>query len=170
MIKGSDKPVPVNYFLEPGYIFLATKPTIISGVVGSCVSVCVYDKKRKTGGMNLFMFPFTGDRQKATAQYGNVSTITLIKMMLERGSEIRHLEAQIIGGAHNTKFSQKDIGRENIIIARKILIKKQVPLVSEDTGGRMGRKIVFNTETSEVAIIKVRQLRGGDWYPYINTR
>ena len=43
-----------DYFLRPGYIYMPDKPTAISAVVGSGVAVCVYDKKRKVGGMNLY--------------------------------------------------------------------------------------------------------------------
>ncbi len=36
-----------NYFLKPGYIFLSENPTVISIVLGSSVSVCLYDSRRK---------------------------------------------------------------------------------------------------------------------------
>jgi len=46
----SSTPVPVNYFLEPGFILVAIEPIVISTVLGSCVSVCLYDINRKMGG------------------------------------------------------------------------------------------------------------------------
>jgi chemotaxis protein CheD len=166
----SDKPVPINYFLKPGYIYVATKPTIISGVVGSSVSVCLYDRKRNTGGMNLFQLPHTSEKKQATARYGNVAIITLVRMMIEHGSDLKHLEAQILGGAYNPDISEENIGQENIHIARKILARRQVRIVSEDVGGEKGRKIIFNTLDNEVAVLKVDKLRSGDWYPYESDR
>ncbi|QTA85258.1 chemotaxis protein CheD [Desulfonema magnum] len=166
----SDKPVTVNYFLEPGYIFLATKPAIISGVLGSCVSVCLYDRKRKIGGMNHFQLPYAREKGLATAIYGNAAIVMLIRMMTSDGSKIKHLEAQILGGAYNPGISQKNIGQENIKVARRILAEKRISVVSEDVGGEKGRKIVFNTNTNEVAVIKVDRLRKGDWYPYESDR
>ncbi len=47
-----------KYFLEPGYIFMTKKPTVISTVLGSSVAVCIFDPKRKIGGMNHFLFPY----------------------------------------------------------------------------------------------------------------
>ncbi len=170
MTTESDKPVTVNYFLEPGYIFLATKPAIISGVLGSCVSVCIHDRKRKIGGMNHFRLPYVREKHLATAIYGNAAIIMLIRMMTGHGSKIKHLEAQILGGAYNPQISQADIGRENIMIARRILDRKRISVVSEDVGGEKGRKIVFNTNTNEVAVIKVDRLRKGDWHPYESDR
>ena len=166
----SKEPIPINYFLEPGYIFLATKPTVISGVLGSCVSVCIYDRKRRIGGMNHFQLPFTKEKHLATARYGNVATVTLVQMMTDYGSKPRHLEAQIIGGAYYPKISGKNIGRENIQVARKLLARKRIRIVSEDVGGEKGRKVVFNTHTNEVAVIKVEKLRSADWFPYEGER
>ncbi|GBC60038.1 chemotaxis protein CheD [Desulfonema ishimotonii] len=166
----TDKPVPVNYFLEPGYIFIASEPTIISGVIGSGVSVCLFDRKKMFGGMNLYQFPYVRERQKATARYGNASTPTLIRMMLNNGSDIRHLEAQILGGAYNRKISHDNIGQENIMAARKFLHRNRIAVTSEDVGGEKGRKVIFNTSNNEVAVMKVDRIRACDWYPYENHR
>lgn len=166
----SGKPVPDDYFLRSGYIFLATKPTAVSAVLGSSVSVCLYDRKRKVGGMNHFQMPYVREKHMATAKYGNVAVMTLIRMMLHDGSKIKNLEAQILGGAYNAGISKKNVGYENIILAKKILAKERIKIVSEDVGGGKGRKIVFNTHTSELASFKVDKLRKSDWYPYENDR
>jgi chemotaxis protein CheD len=163
-------PVPADYFLEPGYVFVATRPVIISGVLGSCVSVCLYDPKQKIGGMNHFRFPQTADRRKASTVYGNVATIALIRMMRNEGAKDRHLEAQIFGGAFNRAVSPKNIGRENVTAARRILARERIRIRSEDIGGEVGRKIVFNTASNEIAVLKVERLRAGDWFPYESNR
>jgi len=159
-----------NYFIEPGYIFVAAKPTVVSGVLGSCVSICVYDHKRKIGGMNHFQFPCTQDENLATARYGNVAVPTLIRLLVHDGSETKHMEAQIVGGAYNPEISSKNIGQDNVRIAKKILSKEKIRVVSEDVGGEKGRKVVFTTNTNEIAVIKVGKLRKSDWYPYEKDR
>ncbi len=170
MATGSNEPVHINYFLEPGHIFLATKPAVISVVLGSCVSVCVYDTKRKVGGMNHFRLPYIGEKHLATAIYGNVATIALVRMIISDGSQKKHLEAQILGGSHNYDISPKNIGKENIMTARRILNRERISVVSEYVGGEKGRKIVFNTATNELAVMGVERLRAGDWYPYEDDR
>lgn len=159
-------PTVQNYFLEPGYLYLPSTPTIISTVLGSSVGVSIYDKKRNVGAMNHFLYPSTDDRAKATGVYGNVATMALVKMLVDRGSNIRHLEAQLLGGAFDPKVCEKNVGFENTGMAKSILLKKGVRIVSEDTGGRIGRKIMFNTLNGEIVVIKVENLRSGDWYPY----
>jgi chemotaxis protein CheD len=163
-------PVPTNYLLEPGYIFVAAKKGVISSVLGSCVSVCLYDRKRKTGGMNHFQLPYVREKHLATARYGNVATLTLVRMMINEGSKRKNLEAQVFGGSHNPEVSAKNVGKENVRVAKKILAREQVRIVSEDVGGEIGRKVVFNTDTNEIAVLKVDKLREGDWYPYEGRR
>jgi chemotaxis protein CheD len=155
-----------HYFLEPGYILVPDTSVSISSVIGSGVSICMFDRKKKIGGMNHFIFPYNATRGKTTALYGNVATITLVKMMLARESSIKSLEAQIYGGAYPPEKNSEDIGRKNIEMARKILLKNQIPITSQDVGGEKGRKVVFNASTNEVAILKVDRLRDRDWYPY----
>lgn len=166
MEKTTGTPLPQDYLLKPGFIYMSNKPVAISTVLGSSVAVCLFDKKLKIGGMNHFQFPGTRERQHSTARYGNVATLVLIRMMLSSGSRTRYLEAQIFGGAHNPAPSSLNIGISNIRTARNILNRRKIKIVSEDVGGEIGRKIVFNTANSEIAILKVPNLRESDWYPY----
>jgi len=169
-MNSANSPTLINYFLKPGYIFLAEKPTVISTVLGSCVSVCIYDRKLKTGAMNRFQYPLTSDRNKTTASFGNVATIAMIRMMEKNGSQKKHLEAQILGGAHNPEISERNIGRENIKTAVSILLKEGISVASRDEGGEKGRKVVFNTFTNELMVFKVEKLRSSDWFPYEGNR
>jgi chemotaxis protein CheD len=161
---------PTNYFLEPGFVVMPDSPTVISAVLGSGVSVCLYDRKRKVGGMNSFQFPLILEKGKTTTRFGNVAVWTLIHMMVEDGSKIKNLEAQIFGGAHNPELSSQNMGHENIRIARRILAREKIAVTSEDIGGSKGRKIVYSTHTNEVAVLKVGKLRNADWYPYEDDR
>lgn len=170
MTETTDKLAPINYLLEPGYIYLAHKPTAVSTVLGSSVAVYLFDAKRQIGGANHFQFPQTRDQKKSTPRYGNVATLKLIQMFLSTGSKLKHLKAQLFGGAYNRELSTRNIGDENVKVARKILNKRRIPIVSEDVGGRIGRKIVFKTDTNETMVIKVENVRKGDWFPYDNTR
>ncbi|MCP3874066.1 MAG: chemotaxis protein CheD [Desulfobacteraceae bacterium] len=170
MTQTSEKPVAQDYFLKPGYIYLPDRPTTISTVLGSSVAVSLYDRSLKTGGMNHFLLPYVESSEKTTARYGNVAVLTLIRMMTANGSNKSNLEAQLFGGAFNSKYSKRDVGRDNLRTAKQILAGRKIKVVSEDTGGELGRKIVFNTGTYEIVILKVDRLRNSDWYPYSGDR
>ncbi len=158
--------VSTHYYLKPGYIFVPDQSVDISTVIGSGVSVCIYDRKKQIGGMNHFRFPYMAQMGKTTALYGNIATTALLRMLLAQESSINNLEAQIVGGAYHPKRKNKEIGRENIEIARKVLLKDRISITSQDVGGEKGRKVVFNTSTNDVAVLKVDRLRNRDWYPY----
>ncbi|MBF0234109.1 MAG: chemotaxis protein CheD, partial [Desulfamplus sp.] len=170
MHKQDNTPLSLDYLLKPGFIYLSDKPISISTVLGSSVSVCLFDKKKRIGGMNHFQLPETTDRKSSTAIYGNVATLALIRMMISNGSNNKHLEAQIFGGAHNSALSHINVGTNNIRTARRILNNKKIRIVSEDVGGEIGRKIIFNTATCEIAVLKAKNLRQSDWYPYESDR
>ena len=165
-----NSPSVINYYLQPGYIYMAVQPSVISTVLGSSVSVCLFDRKRRLGAMNHFLYPSSQDTKTSTSVYGNVATLTLIRMMVKEGASPGHLEAQILGGAFNPDISPRDIGRENIMVARRILRRQRIPIVSEDSGGNRGRKVIFTTHQNEIAVLKVERLRASDWYPYENRR
>lgn len=159
-----------DYLLKPGYIYFPEESTAISAVLGSSVSVTLFDCRLKTGGMNHFLYPVIREKGRTTSLYGNVAVITLIDMIMAEGSRRKNLQAQIFGGAFNTGYSDRDIGADNIATARRILKSKGIKVVSEDVGGIMGRKVIFNTCDSEIALLKVNQLRRSDWYPYEGDR
>lgn len=116
--------------------------------------------------MSHFLYPEKNSDDKPRAIYGDVSIKTLIKIIINKGSQKKHLEAQIFGGAFNNQYSNENIGVKNILSAKKILTKENISITSEDTGGEKGRKIVFDTHTNEIVILKVDKLRQSDWYPY----
>ncbi|MBF0489571.1 MAG: hypothetical protein HQL15_03000, partial [Candidatus Omnitrophica bacterium] len=52
-----------------------------------------------------------------------------------------------------------------IRIVRRILTDRKITIVSEDVGGILGRKIIFNTKNGETAVIKTSRIRRMDWLP-----
>jgi len=150
------------YHLRPGYVFYSADKSAIRTIVGNSVAVCIWDKKLRQGGMSHFMYPSTDLAEKYTPKYGNVSTITLLKSLKEAGSRSQDLEAQIVGGA-NYQYNDDNIGARNIKSARNTLNKYNITIISEDIKGKLGRKIIFDLESGELLIVKVKQIRESDW-------
>ncbi len=114
--------------------------------------------------MNQFVFPSTDKREDMTAQYGNVGIRALFRMLLDMGANRNGLVAQIIGGSECRVFNDEDLGNQNIQLARGVLAQLRVPVVSEDVGGSMGRKVIYHSGTNEMAVFKVDSLRNSDWF------
>ena len=89
--------------------------------------------------MSHFLFPRADRKGKPASQYGNLAIPALIRMLRKLGSRMDHLETQIFGGGSRSLEDSNGIGRDNTKIARKILKKREIPLVSEDIGGVKGR-------------------------------
>ncbi|MCX5854691.1 MAG: chemotaxis protein CheD [Deltaproteobacteria bacterium] len=166
-MSGRDHPL-IDYHLPPGHIYVGHEPSLIWTVLGSCVAVSLWDSLKLIGGMVHFLYPLTADSRKSTAEYGNVAVRCLVKMFLDDGALEENLRAQIFGGAISDTADCAKIAQENLQMARMILKRHHIAVASEDTGGHMGRKIVYNTGSNETIVYKVNAIRQADWYPYVD--
>ncbi len=141
-------------YIHVGEIFVGAKPTEISTVLGSCISVCIYDKFEHIGGMNHYLVPLWNDNGLQSPKYGNISIPKLVDNMLNIGCEKYNLEAKIFGGANVINVSQEDmmIGRKNILIAKEILKEYNIKITAQDTGGTRGRKILMRSDTGKILL------------------
>ena len=142
----------LSHFLYPGALFADYRPHNISTILGSCISVCLYDPVLRIGGMNHFMLPLWNGQGLASPRYGNIAIEKLISKMLNMGSNKNHLKAKLFGGGEviTTNISQFHIGERNIKIAVELLNEQNISIVGTSVGGQNGRKIIFNTYTGEV--------------------
>lgn len=153
-----------SFCLEPGAVFFSRGGGIVRTVVGNGGVVCLWDRLTKCGGMTYYLYPSTEDSGKATARFGNAALVALIRMMEESGSQKSDMSAQIIGGASPEDQEYNHLGERNTAFAKAFLQKKGIKIMSEDIGGHMGRKILFDVSTGHAAVYKVHQIRETDWY------
>ncbi len=157
-----------RYHLEPGKVFALGEPALISAVLGTCVAVCLHDRRLKIGGMNHFLYPRTKmfSNSRPDPQYAEFSIPALIKQMQKKGCRTEDLEAQIFGGSQLMGLADSNLGEKNIKMARRLLKKNGIRVVSEDVGGFKGRRLIYHTGTNETMVMKTHRLRRGDYYPY----
>ncbi|MFH1139509.1 MAG: chemotaxis protein CheD [Pseudomonadota bacterium] len=154
----------LNSFLEPGHVYLPAKPTQICAVVGYGVVVTVYDQGRRQGGMCHYLYPFRKSKKESTALFAGPAIVALVKMFFEAGAAPAELEAHLFGGAWETGAeAPREWAEKNVTVGVEILGKLGVNISGRDVGGQRGRKIVFNSDTGETAILKVNRLRSTDW-------
>ena len=153
-----------DYYLKPGHILLNHQDTIVKTILGNSVAVVIYDKLNKIGGMTHFIKPATKNRKNATAQYGNVAVGALCRMIRDSGGRSENLVAQIIGGASNFLVRDRGLGRKNIHVAREVLFRFGIPVISEDTGGLLGRKVMYHSGTNELVVYKIDKVRDYEWF------
>jgi chemotaxis protein CheD len=142
-------------FVMGGQLVIAETPMELVTIVGSCVAVCLWDRKTKIGGMNHYMLPSVDD--VTNLMNGGLSaTRMLIKSMVSKMSDIKNLEAKIFGGG-NKFFSENFlvVGSQNVAAAKHVLKEAGIPIVLQNTGGIFGRKVYFDTLTGNVSVTAV---------------
>lgn len=152
-------------FIHVGEIFVGIKPTEIVTVLGSCVSVCLYDKAELIGGMNHYLLPLWNGNGLESPKYGNIAIPKLIENMENIGCLKRNMEAKIFGGAniHKTNSEGQMIGQKNVLIAKEILRAHGICIKAEDTGGNNGRRIMMISDANRIMLKYVQnEMMGND--------
>jgi len=153
-----------KYYLKPGYIYITEEPSVIYTVLGSCVSVCLYDKRQKIGGVCHYLLPKKRAQDTPTTKWGDIAITALYNAFIDFNSQPSDLLAQIVGGAYlEGNASSQSVASDNVQIARKMLKKFSINIISEDTGGTLGRKILYYSEVNEIMVCKVQKLRATDY-------
>jgi chemotaxis protein CheD len=135
-----------------GQVVITSAPALITTVLGSCVSVCLWDSTTRFAGMNHYLLPGTSDDKPDNGNRGITSIPLLVKSFINRNINIGGLEAKVFGGC-NSLYQNADfykIGERNVATAIEILKSYNIKITAQHTGGQYGRKIVMNSTTGKV--------------------
>lgn len=149
------------FTIHPGEFHASDEDVIIATVLGSCVSVALYDARQRLGGINHFMLP--GDLEDRdvvlgrNAKYGMFAIELLYNELLKHGSNKRDVAAKVFGGASvlHLSGSSLKIPKGNVDFALAYLEKEGIPVVASDTGGVLARKIYFFARTGRVLLKRI---------------
>ncbi len=143
--------LPIHY-LYPANLFAPKETYLINTLLGSCVAICLYDPVVQIGGMNHFMLPLWNGEGLASPKYGNIAVEKLIDAMVKNGSKKSNIISKVFGGGEviESQHHYFNIGKRNIEIAHTLLSQNRIIIKGESTGGKLGRKIQFNTKTGSV--------------------
>jgi chemotaxis receptor (MCP) glutamine deamidase CheD len=140
-------------FLLPGEYHVTKKQMSIDTLLGSCVSVCLYNIKNGHVAMNHFLL----DRPKTEAnadigRYGTTSTDHIISTLMAVDDNPYNYRAQIFGGAAVVDALERgrNIGGRNMLVAHEVLDSHRIRIIKKDIGGTRGRRIKFDTATNTV--------------------
>jgi len=124
--------------------------------LGSCVALFVYDQVMKIGGGAHIMLPESNSEDLRKQKYADLAPRILLAYLKASGSRKENLKAKIAGGANLLPILSTDdlvtVGKRNINIIKEILIENNIPLVSEDTYGTLGRRAIFDSLNGELMI------------------
>ena len=141
-----------DHFLFPSTLFVSKSPVFVTTILGSCVSVCLWDPVLEYGGINHYMLPLWNGQGLASPKYGNIAIVKLLDKMLENGCDRKNIVAKVFGGGEvlQTTACLFNIGERNTEVALEMLKEFNIRVAGVCTGGVKGRKIVFDTSKGVV--------------------
>ncbi len=138
-----------SVYLLPGEFHASAEPCQIRTILGSCVSICLWDVSHLAGGMNHFLLPASREGEPASLRFADLATKALLEKLLQLGCRLPNLRAQIFGGG--SMFQNRNrlaivLGEQNVAAALALMKNARIPVSVQETGGTHGRRIVFNTD------------------------
>ena len=119
-----------------GGYYASRQPAVIKTVLGSCISVCLFENNLKFGGMNHFMLPEMKEWENPEddynyTRYGLYAMEVLINEIIKLGGKKANLTAKIFGGGHvltGMTSNVLQVPDKNIKFARKFLADENIPI------------------------------------------
>ena len=157
-----------HVFLKAGEVYIAEQPAVVTTVLGSCVSVIMYNRHHRIGAICHSLLPVCEHRDKIPCdrsfeecyRFSGCSVWAMVKVFKKHGISSQNIEVKLFGGA--SIFGLKEnlpaymyIGERNIQAARQAIAETGLRLVSYNVGGLRGCKIIFYTHTGKVLLKRV---------------
>jgi len=142
--------------IHPGEHYVSRDNVIVSTLLGSCVSACLYDPINKVIGMNHFLLSnkrYSRDMQVCLTEagrYGVHAMELVINDMLKLGAKRSNLRAKAFGGSsllgvRCTSDAFPCVGEVNCRFICEFLSNDGIPLIASNLGGDRGRVIRFSS-------------------------
>jgi len=152
----------VKIFLKPGEFYIGKGGSDIYTILGSCVSITMFNKRLKVGGICHALLPKEGPTVKDTDGFRYVDS-SISQMLTEfetMGIKRHEIEVKVFGGSEMIGTNRKkSVGQQNIEATLNVLSNKNLTIISSDFGGDQGRKIIFYTQTGRVLLKKLERMQ-----------
>lgn len=143
--------------LNIGDIVVCRGPAVLETLLGSCVSVCLWDESTGIGGMNHYLLPYNTSDETPPHYCGPYSINMLVTRMRKAGADIFSAKAKLFGGGAvvPTLKDTVHVGNENVAVARMELERLGIPVINEYLCGDAGLKVRFEPHTGRAFIKKL---------------
>ncbi len=143
----------IDIFLQPGDYFVGDASFRIRTLLGSCVSITLWQPRLRIGAMSHFLLPERGNGQSPDARYGEDALALMLADLRPYGVRGSECEAKIFGGGDMFPGRARKgpgIGEKNGAAARSLLARHAIPVVSESLFGNGHRQILFDIASGDV--------------------
>ncbi len=141
-------------YVKSGDVFVSREPCMFTTLLGSCISVCLYDLTNCWGGINHIVHAGKSIINPQDTLYSEAAIHSLIVKLQQLGSDPRELMAKVIGGGNVMQCITFQIGNCNVNAVFNELMKWNIPILASDVGGKNYRKLHFYSHTGEMQLIR----------------
>ena len=138
---------------------------MISTVLGSCVSVCIYSPTKNIGGMNHYALARGSGEMNEVVRpyhYGEDAIPALVDEIVRQTSDrASTFLAKVAGGASGLTGTSGKVGQHNIEIAESVLQKYGIQIVGQHVGGNLGRKVIFYPSSGRLLVSLLEERQAG---------
>jgi chemotaxis protein CheD len=150
-------------YLHPGEMYIARRPTVLRTVLGSCVGITFWSRRRGIGALCHAVLPRRPPDLPADLaategfRYVDFCISDLARQLEVLGAVRRELQIKLFGGADVLPVSSKPsaratVGRQNWQAALEVMREENLDIMVSDLGGTRGCTLQFHTGTGEVLL------------------
>jgi len=155
-------------YLKPGEMHFADSPTLVVTVLGSCLSITMFSRKRGLAAICHGLLPQCGGDKNCNGEcaegfkYVDCAIRKMVRLFDKHKVKRSEIEVKCFGGAD--MFMREiqrpgvvSVGRQNVLTAERILKSEGLSMNVVDVGGLQGRKILFYTHSGEVYLKRLKK-------------
>ena len=129
---------------------------LVTYALGSCIGLCFYDQRTKTGALLHIMLPLNMEPgRKNPLKYADTGIRETLRQLETQGASRSRITVKIAGGAKMFEVNGGNlgnIGQRNIESVHTILRKEGIRLLGEHVGGNVARTLLFDLDSGQSCI------------------
>lgn len=145
----------MDIYLNPGDFFFGSERARVRTVLGSCVSITMWHRPLRIGGMCHYMLPERSHRATPCldGRYAGDAVALFLREIDAAGTRARDYEVKLFGGGRMLGSRRGDgmnIGQRNIEAGRRLLRQHGLNVQREHLAGHGHRNLLFDIASGEV--------------------
>ena len=155
----------IDIFLQPGEYFVGDEMFRIKTLLGSCVSIILWQPQKRIGAMSHFLLSTRNNKQSMSidGRYGEEAMWIMLKELVRLNVDPGTCIAKIVGGGNmfsNLRNSSlNNVGKKNGQAARELLEIYGIPIHGEHLFGNGHRQVIFQISTGDVWVNQISEAK-----------
>ncbi len=152
-----------DMYLKAGEFLMSSDPARVITVLGSCVSVTMFNERLGIGAICHALLP-SNTGTDDDFRYVDSSIMQMVKTFKRLKIDCREIEVKLFGGADMFQASAgkrprlPSIGEQNVKTALRVIEKEKLKLRSLDVRGRSGRKLYYYIHANRVYVKRLSEM------------